>query len=662
MKLSWIKRTSLLLAVAMLMTLFVFPVTSGAEEEQKAKIVFQDAELKELTFTAASKTNLKIPDAVEKAKFALINDKVPTYYSVTKVNADKTRTPLELKSDGNGNVYAELTFQNNDTETQYDILAVNSDQALISSELAMPGSDYHFYAYDGVLTISPVYFMYFGNTLVFNKIDRGTPGTIKIKYINTTYCPFKSFSYKTSKDGEYIDVSFKGYSTEEIALSSKYFAVKYELKDNYVRDSFTLYIDGAARSGNSVKDCSLEFEDITFNSNSSSDPLHEFGYILSFSTEYPGFIEKTGFEYSEQKSGDLKYKLNFDGDNVKSGEITISDLVFEKGGLYIYGTDQGVTPYTLTVKGKNTMQYLAFATVVTVICEPGASLTYDRFNYEEQGSSNPAPEFILGENTVYDKETKTFKYYTEPTATPEPTETAEPTPTTVAEPTEVAEPTTIVEPTSVAEPTATTVPAEPTAVVAGPTAATAPDQPGAATATPTVTVTATAEPTKPETVVSTPEAENTVTVKNNVYKINPDQTASLISADPKAKTLSVPAVIKVKGKKLKVTRLAAGSFKNRKVMKVTLGKNITVIEKGAFNNCKKLTTLISNKNLKTVEAGAFKKCPKFKTFKIKSGKLSVFGKSAGAKKLNVFVLKKCYKKYSKMLIKAGIKKSNIKKL
>ena len=30
--------TSLLLAVAMLMTLFVFPVTSGAEEEQKAKI------------------------------------------------------------------------------------------------------------------------------------------------------------------------------------------------------------------------------------------------------------------------------------------------------------------------------------------------------------------------------------------------------------------------------------------------------------------------------------------------------------------------------------------------------------------------------------------------------------------------------------------------
>ena len=161
MKLSWIKRTSLLLAVAMLMTLFVFPVTSGAEEEQKAKIVFQDAELKELTFTTASKTNLKIPDAVEKAKFALINDKVPTYYSVTKVNADKTRTPLELKSDGNGNVYAELTFQNNDTEAQYDILAVNSDQALISSELAMPGSDYTIYVVDGVLTISPVYFMYF---------------------------------------------------------------------------------------------------------------------------------------------------------------------------------------------------------------------------------------------------------------------------------------------------------------------------------------------------------------------------------------------------------------------------------------------------------------------------------------------------------------------
>ena len=97
-----------------------------------------------------------------------------------------------------------------------------------------------------------------------------------------------------------------------------------------------------------------------------------------------------------------------------------------------------------------------------------------------------------------------------------------------------------------------------------------------------------------------------------------------------------------------------------------MGKNVTTVEKGAFNNCGKLTTIVTNEKLQIIEADAFTKCPKLRIFNIKSKKLKKIDKKAFSgvkfKKIKVSVKKKYYSKVSMMLINAGFKKSNIKKV
>ena len=72
--------------------------------------------------------------------------------------------------------------------------------------------------------------------------------------------------------------------------------------------------------------------------------------------------------------------------------------------------------------------------------------------------------------------------------------------------------------------------------------------------------------------------------------------------------VSVPATVKVKKVKYKVTKIAANAFKNNKKLKqITLGKNITAIGKEAFSGCKKLKTItVKSKVLKKVGKNAFK--------------------------------------------------------
>jgi len=76
-------------------------------------------------------------------------------------------------------------------------------------------------------------------------------------------------------------------------------------------------------------------------------------------------------------------------------------------------------------------------------------------------------------------------------------------------------------------------------------------------------------------------------------------------ANKNAKTITIPATIKVKGVTYKVTKIADNSFKNNnKITKITIGENIVSIGKNAFYGCKKLRTitirskkLTSNKKL-----------------------------------------------------------------
>lgn len=63
-------------------------------------------------------------------------------------------------------------------------------------------------------------------------------------------------------------------------------------------------------------------------------------------------------------------------------------------------------------------------------------------------------------------------------------------------------------------------------------------------------------------------------------------------ANKNAKTITIPATIKVKGVTYKVTKIADNSFKNNnKITKITIGENIVSIGKNAFYGCKKLKTI-----------------------------------------------------------------------
>ena len=65
-----------------------------------------------------------------------------------------------------------------------------------------------------------------------------------------------------------------------------------------------------------------------------------------------------------------------------------------------------------------------------------------------------------------------------------------------------------------------------------------------------------------------------------------------------ASTLAVPDTVTVSGKEYKVTEIKADAFKNnKKLKKITIGKNIEKIGKNAFSGCKNL----KNVNIKTVK-------------------------------------------------------------
>ncbi len=150
--------------------------------------------------------------------------------------------------------------------------------------------------------------------------------------------------------------------------------------------------------------------------------------------------------------------------------------------------------------------------------------------------------------------------------------------------------------------------------------------PDAVPTSPTATVAPTNAPgavpsAAPSHVPTTPKEENKVVVGSKVkvgkatYKVlsnsSKKRTVSFVSFDKKnAKKVTVPASVKIDGKKYQVTQ---------------------------------------------IEAKAIKMCKKLKKLTIKSAKLTKIGKNNMSKKLTVKVPKKVKKSYKKMLKKAGIK-------
>ncbi|MCI8306982.1 MAG: leucine-rich repeat protein [Lachnospiraceae bacterium] len=134
------------------------------------------------------------------------------------------------------------------------------------------------------------------------------------------------------------------------------------------------------------------------------------------------------------------------------------------------------------------------------------------------------------------------------------------------------------------------------------------------------------------------QKETVFTVKNIKYKVAGSD--SVIVSAPVKKTLasvSIPAKVTYGGKTYKVTGIAAKAFRNnKKLAKITLGKNIASIGKNAFSGCMRLKKI----NLLSI--------------KIKAAGKSCF-KSVNGNAV-ITVPRSKYKFYVKLLKKSGLGK------
>ena len=101
-------------------------------------------------------------------------------------------------------------------------------------------------------------------------------------------------------------------------------------------------------------------------------------------------------------------------------------------------------------------------------------------------------------------------------------------------------------------------------------------------------------------------------------------------------SVTIPATVTIDGVTYKVTSVAANAFKgNKKITKVTIGKNIEKIGKNAFYGCKKLSSIT------------------FKTTKLKASKVGKNAFKSIYKKATIKVPKKKLGEYKKLLKKKG---------
>ncbi len=233
-------------------------------------------------------------------------------------------------------------------------------------------------------------------------------------------------------------------------------------------------------------------------------------------------------------------------------------------------------------------------------------------------------------------------------------------PVIVSTPTPTVEPT--VEPTAI--PTATPTVTPTTAPTAIPTVKPTVAPTIVPTAAPTIapTVEPTEAPTeapaeKPTEAPATPtkapaekvQKGDKVTVSGEKYVVTntSKKTVEYVAAkNSKKKTVSVPETVKVSvnGKKVtyKVTSIKNSAFKNnKKVEKITVGKNIKTIGKDAFKNCKNLKTIvIKSTSLTKIGKDALKGTVKKLVIKVPAKKVSAYKKLFKKKGNNNIAIKK----------------------
>lgn len=152
---------------------------------------------------------------------------------------------------------------------------------------------------------------------------------------------------------------------------------------------------------------------------------------------------------------------------------------------------------------------------------------------------------------------------------------------------------------------------------------------------------ASAKPTaKPASTNNTVKKNKVYTVTSNKYKVT--------SATTKKKTVTL---LRVSDSSLKHLKVGA----TVKIKKQTF--KITKIDAKAYENCKKLESVVIGKNITTLGSKCFAGCKKLKKITFKTKKLKKVGKNAFKgihKKAVVKVPKKQFKKYKKLLKKKGL--------
>ncbi len=170
-----------------------------------------------------------------------------------------------------------------------------------------------------------------------------------------------------------------------------------------------------------------------------------------------------------------------------------------------------------------------------------------------------------------------------------------------------------------------------------------------------------------------PKAGTQVTVGNGIYKVTTSTSSrkEVTYVKPKSSkktSVTIPSTVKINGYTCKVTGIASNAFvNNKKLTKVTIGKNVTSIGKSAFKKCTKLkNVIIKSPSLKTIGSNAFNGDKNLKNIIIKSKKLT--SKSIGKnvfkgtnKKLVIKVPKSKVKSYKKFLTKKGNAKVHVRK-
>lgn len=124
------------------------------------------------------------------------------------------------------------------------------------------------------------------------------------------------------------------------------------------------------------------------------------------------------------------------------------------------------------------------------------------------------------------------------------------------------------------------------------------------------------------------------------YKVtsNAGQTATVTvfkcQNKPLVKKVTIPATVSYDGVKYKVTAIHAGAFQNaKKLHSVVIGSNITTIGNKAFYGCGKLKSVaIKAKTLKKVGSKAFGKINAKASYKVPKAKYKVYKKLLSAKK------------------------------